>query len=270
MNNIEHLRKTSPHITFTMSGPHCIGFMLILMFGMTRISTAFLKNDQEIYLVYSTAGGNHVRTYYEAGLYGGKFSQGESTNNIDLEQTYINRATLDSEYLKGFVVSGFSYDPVSKEALVLIYIGRGLSLAKIDPCQNGEITADKFYFEGMWDLQVGPFALYDSTVYFLARNARQENTSIILELTIRKVTGCLGKKNTFVGRDKSWKEKCTAHVAKVMDKVVLTVKPGKKWPKNRYSYVTKAVTTVGSKLLVVEQNDDLYFFVLIADPLETS
>lgn len=217
--------------------------------------------ENNTYFIYTTGSSRGV-----AGLYGGRYDFDESQSNLDLEQTTIDSLRYENSLVRGLPLRGFSYDPVSQN--VLLHLEQLYSLAKAGACQNYGLEQDDFYFYNLWDLQMGPFALYDSEIYFVAQESHVENRSIILDLTIRKVTGCWEDKNTFVDPDGFHRENCSSEVASLNESIIYTSDEDLT-PSIIYT-IRKSIRVRGTTLLVIKHENELYFLTQIANPLLTA
>jgi hypothetical protein len=238
-----------------MFASHCEVFLSLLLLAALRYVSAS-QGESSFYIVYGSPGGQYV-----AGLYGGMYKPGEPSSNINLRQTRVYRAI----YGTYFGVDGFSYDPVSKKALVLF----DNSLAIIDPCQNEELTCEELYFTQISrHLRTGPFAIYASKVYFLAKQGHVKGNSVVATLSIRQLrkgSGCEAGETSFVSRDGSDNRNCSVEVAKVLEETIFT--HSRPLSESSVRDFLEYAATVGSKLEVIKKEDKLHFLVQIAKPL---
>ena len=214
------------------------------------------------YLIHGTPSDSRGIT----GLYGGYYEFGKK---LDMKLTHITRASYGTSSMDGVVFTSISYDPISKDVLFLGSNNLQYFLGKLDPCINEEIEEKNMYFSPRNVLFAGPFALYDSEIYYVAREYRPMNkVSIWMSLTIRKVTGCQNDDQTFMDRRGYGRPNCSVEVAKILDKEIFREK-NDEYPliPRQVERIAGYIRPVGSTLLVTKKDDKLYFFVQIADPL---
>lgn len=222
------------------------------------------KNDA-VFIIYGSPGGSTRNN--TVGLYGGKFKIGDPANSMDLEQVDIHSAEYGDEYWNWIAPLYLSYDPISKDALMVYGHNRTLSMSRLDPCKQGNLITDQsMYFFGLKELHTGPFTLYNSEIYFIAQDLTiQNNRTVIKTLTIRKLVGCNDIKNTFVKSDGYDDRYCSVEVAKVLEGVNFT--HYEELNSDYSQFLINTFPIIGNSLLIFENGNDLDFLVQIAVPL---
>ena len=198
-------------------------------------------------------------------MYGGYYEFGKKQ---DMKLTQITRARYKLTTLDGIPPSGISYDPVSGDVLLLLTNGMDHHLAKVDPCKNERIEEKDIYFALGGVLYAGPFALYDSEIYYVAWEHRlvENRTSLRASLTVRKVTGCQNDDQTFMNLTAHDRPECSVEVAKILD---VEIGRDEEFPFEDYvaESMAKNIKPVGSTLLAVKKDNKMHFFVQVANPL---
>ena len=229
--------------------------IFILGFAITNVESS---GD---YILYGSSG----RDKAAFGLYGGYYEFGKKGN---LEQTHINRLYYRGTYIRYIAVNSLSYDPVSKDLLVY---ANGDFLARLDPCKSIRIQDENVYFRPTRNVYAGPFALYDSDIYYVAREHRVVNkVSLWMSLTIRKITGCTTDRNSFIDGRGHDRLECSVEVAKILDEEIDRASNVLAFRGNYARHTAENLYTIGSTLLVVKKDGKLYFFVQIAKPMLVS
>ena len=228
--------------------------LILLIFGFIIIDVVSSRD----YIIYGTPGGRRG----SAGLYGGYYEFGKK---LDMELTHINRASYKHTSMHGISIASMSYDPVSGNVLLLGSNNFSPFLAKADPCKNDIIEEKDIYVRPYYKLIAGPFALYDSDVYYVSREHRLVNrTSVRMSLTIRKVTGCRNDGQGFVGRKGYPRPECSVEVGKILDTEL--ARAGR-FSDYKARDIAEHIKPVGSTLLAIKRDGKMYFFVQIANPL---